>query len=293
MDCENVSLLFGKIFDGDTDESQRKALEDHLKACQACNEEYKWYKLTMQALTNLQPVAPPHDFLEQLNARINPNKKLKSKSKLNQIKSLIRNFFDSMPQVPVPVGVVSLALIAVVAFMAYNNVPVESGLAVAPAVVSKTVASAVDNNASVNKVSQGQVQPASVGPRLPMLASNAPAATSVSTMPAWKFPTIADEIGGDNLTVESPHIDLALESLRNVLPNLQGAIIDERIRNGFGEVMVGVVIPSNKYADLASALINFGSVEAGSLQIEGKALVPSRTDSDKLRLYIRFTKSSQ
>lgn len=290
MDCENVSLLFGKIFDGEADEADHKVVEDHLTVCSACSEDYNWYKLTMQALNNLQPVSPPSDFLEQLNSRIHP------KSKFANIKSFIKNFFDSVPQIPVPVGAVSLALIVIVAFMAYNNVPVDTSLAIAPIAGAKSIASSVDGGALVNKVSQSQGQaappPVASAPRLPMLAANQ-AANTVSSAPAWRFPTIADEIGGDNLTVESPRVDLAIESLRNVLPNLEGKIVDEKTRNSFGEVMVGVVIPSNKYADLASALVNHGSVEAGTLQIEGKALIPSRTDSNQLRLYIRFTRSSQ
>lgn len=289
MDCENVSSLYGKIIDGEADEADHRALEDHLKDCRACCEDFEWYKLTMKALCKLQPVSPPSDFLQQLNSRIHPNRKK------FEIKSFFRNLFDSIPHAPAPVGVVSLALVVVVAFMVYNNVPVDTGMAVAPIVGAKTIASTVDSGAQINTVSQSQGQaspPPAAAPRLPMLASNPPA-TSVSTGPAWRFPTIADEIGGDNLTVESPRVDLAIESLRSVLPNLEGKIVDEKIRNNVGEVMVGVVIPSNKYADLASALINHGSVEAGSLQIEGKALVPSRTDSNQLRLYIRFTRSSQ
>ncbi len=291
MDCENVSSLYGKIFDGEADDADHKALEDHLRVCSDCKDDYNWYKFSLQALNNLEPVSPPTDFLEQLNKRIQP------RSKLTGFKYFVRNFLDSIPQLPVPVGVASLALIAIFAFMIYNNAPVDSGLGIAPLGGAKSIAASVESN-SAAKVAQssGETATAPTGStaRLPMIASNlAPAATQVSAMPAWRFPTIADEIGGDNLTVESPRIDLAVESLRKVLPNIQGQIVDERTRNSFGDVMVGVVIPSNKYADLATALINHGSVEAGALQIEGKALVPSKTNSNQLHLYIRFTRSTQ
>lgn len=291
MDCENVSSLYGKIFDGEADDADHKALEDHLRVCSDCKDDYNWYKFSLQALNNLEPVSPPKDFLEQLNKRIQP------RSKLTGFKYFVRNFLDSIPQLPVPVGVASLALIAIFAFMIYNNAPVDSGLGIAPLGGAKSIAASVESN-SAAKVAQssGETATAPTGStaRLPMIASNlAPAATQVSAMPAWRFPTIADEIGGDNLTVESPRIDLAVESLRKVLPNIQGQIVDERTRNSFGDVMVGVVIPSNKYADLATALINHGSVEAGALQIEGKALVPSKTNSNQLHLYIRFTRSTQ
>ncbi len=292
MDCENVSSLYGKIFDGEADEADHKALEDHLTVCSDCKDDYNWYKLSVQAINNLEPVSPPIDFLEQLNKRIHPG------SKLTGLKYFVRNLLDSVPQLPVPVGVASLALIAIFAFMVYNNVPIDSGMAIAPLAGAKSIAASMESTSPASKVVQSSGETATTSPgttaRLPMMASNhAPAATQVSAMPAWRFPTIADEIGGDNLTVESPRIDLAVESLRNVLPNIQGQIVDERIRNSFGDVMVGVVIPSNRYADLATALINHGSVEAGSLQIEGKALVPSKTNSNQLHLYIRFTRSTQ
>lgn len=289
MDCENASSLYGRIFDGEADEVDHKALEDHLRSCPTCSADYDWYKFAVQAVGNLEPVSPPADFLQQLNARIHPE------SKITSFKYMLKNFFELMPQVPVPVGVASLALIVVFAFMAYNGAPVDTGLALAPMMGAKNVASSVESSAHVNTVSQTQgkvAQPPTPGShRLPMLAANTPG-TTVSSIPSWRFPTIADEIGGDNLTVESPRVDLAVESLRNVLPNLEGKIVDERIRNGFGEIMVGVVIPSNKYADLASALINHGSVEAGVTQIEGKPLIPSRVESNQLHLYIRFTRSS-
>ncbi len=295
MDCENVSSLYGKIFDGEADDADHEALENHLRVCRECEDDYNWYKFSLQALNNLEPVSPPKDFLEQLNKRIHP------RSKRTGIKYFVRNFLDSIPQLPVPVGVASLALIAIFAFMVYNNAPVDSGLAIAPLAGAKSIATSMEINSPAAKVAQGSTDTATTSTtstgstaRLPMIASNhAPAATQVSAMPAWRFPTIADEIGGDNLTVESPRIDLAVESLRKVLPNIQGQIVDERTRNSFGDVMVGVVIPSNKYADLATALINHGSVEAGALQIEGKALVPSKTNSNQLHLYIRFTRSTQ
>ena len=113
MDCENVSSLYGKIFDGEADDADHKALEDHLRVCSDCKDDYNWYKFSLQALNNLEPVSPPTDFLEQLNKRIQP------RSKLTGFKYFVRNFLDSIPQLPVPVGVASLALIAIFAFMIY------------------------------------------------------------------------------------------------------------------------------------------------------------------------------
>lgn len=291
MDCENISSLYGKIFDGEADEADHKALENHLKICRDCMDDYNWYKFSVQALNNLQSVSPPVDFIEQLNKRIHPA------SKFSGVKHFVRSLLDSVPQLPVPVGVASLAVVMIFAFMAYNNVPMESGVAIAPLAGAKGVAAYVESSPPGAKIAQnsGEMAPSSSGStaRLPMIASShSPSATQVSAMPGWRFPTIADEIGGDNLTVESPRIDLAVESLRNVLPNIQGQIVDERIRTGLGDVTLGVVIPSNRYADLATALINHGSVEAGSLQVEGKALVPSKTNTDQLHLYIRFTRST-
>jgi len=70
MDCERIADYFGAVYEGDSDTQTEKMVKDHLKSCAACREDFKWYGVTIQALANLEQVAPPNDFLKQLNARI-------------------------------------------------------------------------------------------------------------------------------------------------------------------------------------------------------------------------------
>ena len=110
-----------------------------------------------------------------------------------------------------------------------------------------------------------------------------------STAVSWRFPTVADELGADNLTVESPHIDLALQTLKKILPDIQGKLVDEKFKGVRGETLVGVIIPSNRYGDLATALVNHGAIEVGAQSQESPA--PTKVDSGNVRLYIRFTEA--
>ena len=242
-------------------------------------------------MANLEQIAPPNDFLRRVNERIDQNP-----SHFQSILSQIKNLLNSIPTAPVPVGAASLAFVTVMGFLVYNYAPTE---------VSQF------GTAGFTTKSSAQPSPVEVVsmPAQPQVVASAPFAPQAapfshsfvpydgagrfgSSSVAWRFPTVADEIGADNLTVESPHIDLALKTLKDILPNIQGKLIDEQVQRGpLGETLVGVIIPSNRYGDLASALVNHGAVEVGARSLESDSPAPARVDSRNVRLYIRFTQA--
>ena len=111
---------------------------------------------------------------------------------------------------------------------------------------------------------------------------------NIKTVASSEFGTIADRIGADNLTVESRSIDQAVESLKKMLPNIEGKLVVERTRGGIGEKVLRVMIPSRAYADLTTELINHGAVESGAGADINPPII-SKKSRDKVLLYIRFT----
>ncbi|MGC8659473.1 MAG: anti-sigma factor family protein [Desulfomonilaceae bacterium] len=288
MDCQRVADYFGAVYEGDSDTETEKMVEDHLKSCEACREDFKWYRVTVHALANLEQVAPPNDFLEQLNLRIDKNTSL-FQSLIFQIK----NLFISGPIVPIPVSAVSLAFVTMCAFLVYNYSPTDFSL--------KEKNNLSSNGNSQNVVASADQTPQHVDSRMVASAPFSPQASMLShplvpyegpgrsSSVSWHFPTVADQIGADNLTVESPQVDLAVETLKNILPDLQGRLVDERFRDAFGEALVGVIIPSSRYGDLTSALVNHGAIEVGARSLGTESPAPTKVDSRNVRLYIRFT----
>jgi hypothetical protein len=101
------------------------------------------------------------------------------------------------------------------------------------------------------------------------------------------FRTMADRIGADNLTVESPSVDVAIQSLERMLPNIRGRLV-KRMGTANGGVVVGVLIPPQAYESLTTELINHGAVEAGAGE---EVNTPLKKEDNSVLLYIRFVKS--
>ena len=290
IDCQRIADYFGVVYEGDSDAQTEKMVKDHLESCPACREDFKWYGVTVQALANLEQVAPPNDFLRRVNERIDQNP-----SPFQSILSQIKNLLNSIPTAPVPVGAASLAFVSVLCFFVYNYSIPEVDKLGNTAFEAKSTA----QTAPVEVVSlPAQTQVVASAPFAPQAAPFSRAYVPYdgagrlrSSSVAWRFPTVADQIGADNLTVESPQIDLALKTLKDILPGIQGKLIDEQFKGALGETLVGVIIPSNRYGDLTSALVNHGAVEVGARSQESDSPAPAKVDSRNVRLYIRFTQA--
>jgi hypothetical protein len=296
--CRRVSELFFDMCDGNADSESKKVFHEHVRKCASCNEEFELYGLTVQALGSLERIKPPDDFIVQLRVRLDT---VDSPSYL----TLFRSIFSAVPRMPMPIGVATLAVVLVFGFFLYNESLTDMGAKIgydrvvqqAPphlpgqAAMPGTVAGPLlakgreaGSNVTSSPVSPHS-QPALNFPRYSMAPPNL--LTGDHPTSGSLLPTLADRIGADNLTVESPSIDAAIESLKRILPNLSGKLVEIRPQTGVGEFMLGVSIPSKSYGQLTSELINHGAVEAGA----GSGVTPPRVSEDgekNVYLYIRF-----
>lgn len=298
-ECERISGLFGELHEEQVDSETETVVWKHLHCCPGCKEDFKWYGLTVRALTNLDRVAPPREFIAQLNARLHD-------APSSSFLDFFRNIFSSSPFVlPLPVGVSALAFIAIAGFALYNytyTYPIsplasnqtfyDPGAMPDARIADKDAGSMQRRQMQVPLVAASESKPSSPASHFPLSPKSTPDSlgNNIETV-SRSFPTIADRIGADNLTVESPSIDQAVESLKRILPNIQGRLVDENNRSHVGEVVVGVMIPSDAYGNLTTELINHGAVASGMKESEAGLPSPAKKEGNNVLLYIRFVHS--
>jgi hypothetical protein len=299
-DCERIVNLFRDFHDKEVEGRGDEEFLSHLHRCPQCSEEFRWYKMAVQALNTLHPVSPSPDFLLRVNARI------RAESSSPSVMDFLRNLFSSAPYLPLPAGAAALSLVAVLGFFVYNQTPAEMVQPTSADHSSQQVAAHMPGEAGMVPVGlpadQGKQfvatlpRPAAQDPPsfglLPRQTMTTPGPVQGNVHLVSKgIPTTADTIGADNLTVESPRIDMALESLKKILPDIRGRVVEERRPNGKNFV-VGVVIPSTAYGHLTTELINHGAVEVGLGQ-EAASQAPAKKEDNNVLLYIRFVRSPE
>ena len=299
-ECDRISALFGDVYEEQADGESKKSLDHHLQNCPNCREDLKWYGITIRALTSLESVSPPPDFLAQVNAR------LQSSSTSFSYLDFFKNLFSSTPYLPLPAGVAALAFVAVLGIVVYNQAPTELVPSVAYSGHTQTagVRSTSEARMAVGGTASLPAQKMQVSGVLtratetstsnpvgnpPLSIATQNSAQSHLGIMNENLATIADRFGADNLTVESPSIDGALESLKRILPNIQGQLVDQR-NPGNGGVVVGVLIPPAAYGRLTTELINHGAVESG-VGPEAQPIAPLRKEGKNVLLYIRFVRT--
>lgn len=295
-ECSRICDLFVEVQDDHVDIESDKIFREHLYQCATCREEFRWYGVTVKALSNLDRVPPPGDFLEQLKFRLD---RVDSPSYME----FFKNLFSSAPYMPLPVGMAALAFVAFFSFVLFNNSITEGlpkfgyDLMAKQTTTAPSAPSLMPGPGTAGAPGYG-AWPQDSTPPLSLPSTNQPhysLATRSSVQSATEstgsvLPTLADRIGADNLTVESASIDSAVESLKKMLPNLQGRVVEMRPSDGSGAIVLGVTIPSGAYADLTSKLINYGAVETGA----GSEVTPPKPLEDgrnQVFLYIRFLRS--
>jgi hypothetical protein len=92
------------------------------------------------------------------------------------------------------------------------------------------------------------------------------------------------KIGTDMLTVESPSIDQAVESLKKILPGIQGKILEEQNRQVGGTTLT-VVIPYQAYGHLTTELVHHGAVAVGPMNESTSSVTD---DPGAMQLNIHF-----
>jgi hypothetical protein len=270
MDCDKIGDLFRELHDQQIDGHMETSAREHLRNCPCCREEFKWYGITVHALTQLERAKPPEDFLDQLRTRLHDT------SSPSSVFDYFRNFFSSLPQLPLPVGVTALTCAVAVAWVVYSYTPP----GVLPAVPftettrldAKTLAArppAAGQRGLVPGDGRGQAgQVLARSSQIPPAPTQGfppfPGTAKGLNSSGIILPTGSDTIGSDNLTVESPSMNVAVESLKRALPQIQGHVVEEKTRQGLRETVLAVMIPPQSWPNLTTELINHGAVAVGT-----------------------------
>jgi len=298
-ECERVNDLFGELYDRGIDHEVETSLREHLNCCTCCREEFKWYGLTVQVLADLERISPPNDFLRQVRTR------LYTPPPGFSFRVFFSSVFSSAPYMPLPIGVTALAFVVVVGFVMYNHMPYTGASGAAPVAVQAPASSArsgpesrlsawdMRGNAEVPWRNQIPGRPLHDTPTgssasYPQYVMSPPQQIE-KALPRGEFRTVADLIGADNLTVESPSPERAVESLKRMLPDIHGQLVAEKPRTP-REWILGIVIPSKAYGPLTTELINHGNVAVGAGS-ETDPPPPTPKDDNNVLLHIRFINS--
>jgi hypothetical protein len=281
MECEKIGDLFAELHDEELHGETAKTAREHLRNCPYCREDFKWYGITVQALTGLERVQPPPGFLNQLHSTIHTNPP--SYSLLHSLKS----FFSFFPHLPLPVGATALTFVVAVAWAVYSYTP-----GVMPWVPgNQTVGIQPGSTAEKARVNEASAMVKAYDPtRVPLDGRHVPSGAGIPksfNSSPMILPAATNSIGTDNLTVESPSINLAVESLKKVLPDLKGQVVEEQSRDGVGETTLAVVIPPQAWPHLTAELINHGAVAVGNSQ-SGETAASADRESRSVLIRIRI-----
>ena len=72
MECLRAIKLLSDYLDGILDSQSAAQLERHLSECTGCRQQLDALKALVGELERLEPVKPPHDFLDQIHERLEP-----------------------------------------------------------------------------------------------------------------------------------------------------------------------------------------------------------------------------
>jgi hypothetical protein len=152
-ECRCISDHFFEVCDGPADLEAERAVREHIAHCVECRDSLQWYGLTVKALSSLDEVSPPKDFVLQLNSRLD---QVGSESYWN----FLKNVFTSTPYLPLPIGAAAVALVVVLGVFFYNDSLVESTPKGGRQAAAKPSSTAVSATAQIDAVRPGKEEPA-------------------------------------------------------------------------------------------------------------------------------------
>jgi len=123
MDCQKIKKLLNLYIDQALDAESTQTVEEHLKSCPTCREEYLKLKQVVSALNSISPQPAPADFTQNLMAKISQEEIQIQSSWIDRLKKQI-----SFPQISFRLAGAAAAA-ALVLFFALTfifNTPVTS-----------------------------------------------------------------------------------------------------------------------------------------------------------------------
>jgi len=303
-ECERVSDLFGEFHERRLDKQTETLVAKHLDGCPYCKNDYHWYGLTVQTLMSLEKVNPPEYLLQQIKAKLHETNQSES------VLHFFKHLFTASPYMPLPVGIGALILIVFVGVVIYDRSPhqvfSESAQTLARSDSSTPAAPLPSHSSGVPWYQAPSATPwraegalakgffgdhQQSGGHLQQYAMSSPRLLEPDRMRGGIVQApFAQKIEPGNITVQSNSIPVAVDSLKRMLPSLDGNLLEEKTEDRIGEIILGVAIPSYAYPKLTSELVNFGAL-TGPADPAAPPVVRSSPDGKKLVLYIRFIPS--
>ncbi len=303
-ECERVSDLFGEFHERRLDKQTETSVTRHLDGCPYCKNDYEWYGFTVQTLMSLEKVHPPECLLQQIKTKLHETNQTES------VLHFFKHLFTASPYMPLPVGVGALILIVFVGVVIYDRSPHEvfsEGAQTVARSENPTPAAPLPSHSlstpwhqarsttpwraegALAKGFLGDHQQS--GGHLQQFAMSSPRVLEPDRMKGGIIQApFAQKKEPDNITVQSKSIPVAVDSLKRILPSLQGNLLEEKTEDRIGEIILGVAIPSNAYPKLTSELVNLGAL-TGEFNPTAPPAVRTSPDGKKVVLYIRFIPS--
>jgi hypothetical protein len=100
MNCQKIKKLLNPYIDHILDAESAQQVEEHLKSCSACREEYLKLKKVVSTLNSISPQPAPVDFTQNLMAKISQKEIQIQSSWMDRIKRRITIPSLSFPPLP-------------------------------------------------------------------------------------------------------------------------------------------------------------------------------------------------
>jgi hypothetical protein len=104
MECLRVKELLSDYLDGNLDTQSVAQLEMHLSGCPGCRQQLDALRALVSELNQLEPVKPPHDFLDQIYERLEPR---------SWLDTIVKKLFFPL-RIKIPLELATAAVMAVI-----------------------------------------------------------------------------------------------------------------------------------------------------------------------------------
>ena len=74
MNCQKIKKLLNPYIDQALEQKTAQQVEEHLKSCSACRQEYQRLKKIVTSLNSFSPQTAPADFTQNIMAKISQEK---------------------------------------------------------------------------------------------------------------------------------------------------------------------------------------------------------------------------
>ena len=123
MECNDIQEKLSAYIEGTISSEEKALIDEHLKACQKCNESLADLKKTLEYVQNLEEIEPPPWLTQKVMARVRSETELK--------RGIFQRLFFPL-HIKLPIEAVAGILIAITTIYIFKTIQPEMKLAKAP-----------------------------------------------------------------------------------------------------------------------------------------------------------------